>query len=205
MHNPVHVLENDTHTLMGFCHTNGSPTLDQTTSPYNNQQEKKKKTHKIVDFGVPADHRIKLKEYEKRDKYLDLARELKKLRNMKVTIIPIVVNDFGMVTKGLLKGLEDLEVGGQVKTIQTTALKLWVDNTNNNKLTLSFRSITERKSENTKGKSLDLVRKLIKQRNVPKKLAKAFGRVGKQRTSREINRTAALLRLARLLRRIVMI
>ena len=33
---------------------------------------------KIVDFAVPADHRIKLKECEKRDKYLDLARELKK-------------------------------------------------------------------------------------------------------------------------------
>ena len=32
----------------------------------------------MVDFAVPADHRIKLKECEKRDKYLDLARELKK-------------------------------------------------------------------------------------------------------------------------------
>ena len=30
---------------------------------------------------------------------------------MKVTIIPIVIDVFGMVTKGLLKGLEDLEVG----------------------------------------------------------------------------------------------
>ena len=39
---------------------------------------KKKRTCKIVDFAVPADHRIKLKECEKRDKYLDLARELKK-------------------------------------------------------------------------------------------------------------------------------
>ena len=28
---------------------------------------------KIVDFAVPADHIIKLKENEKRDKYLDLA------------------------------------------------------------------------------------------------------------------------------------
>ena len=78
---------------------------------------------KIVDFAVPADHRIKLKECEKRDKYLDLARELKKkLRNMQVTIIPIVIGAFGTVTKGLLKGLEDLEVGGRVETIQTTAL-----------------------------------------------------------------------------------
>ena len=31
---------------------------------------------------------------------------------MKVTIIPIVIGAFGTVTKGLLKGLEDLEVGG---------------------------------------------------------------------------------------------
>ena len=41
---------------------------------------------------------------------------------MKVTIIPIVIDAFGTVTKGLLKGLEDLEVGGQVENIQTTAL-----------------------------------------------------------------------------------
>ena len=42
--------------------------------------------------------------------------------NMRVTIIPIVTGMFGTVTKGLLKGLEDLEVGGRVKTIQSTAL-----------------------------------------------------------------------------------
>ena len=32
----------------------------------------------MVDFAAPADHRIKLKESEKKDKYLDLAKELKK-------------------------------------------------------------------------------------------------------------------------------
>ena len=41
---------------------------------------------------------------------------------MKVIIIPIGIGAFGTVTKGLLKGLEDLEVGGRVETIQTTAL-----------------------------------------------------------------------------------
>ena len=110
---------------MGLWHTNRSPNLGQKTRPYNNQQKKKKKKKKIskiIDFDVPADHRIKLKEYEKRDKYLELARELKKLWNMKVTIIPIVIGALGTVTKGLLKGLEDLKVGGRVETIQTTAL-----------------------------------------------------------------------------------
>ena len=38
-----------------------------------------------MDFADLADHRIKLKECEKKDKYFDLARELKKLWNMKVT------------------------------------------------------------------------------------------------------------------------
>ena len=77
----------------------------------------------MLDFTVPADYRIKLKESEKKDKYIDLARELKnKLWNIKVTIIPIMIGDFTTVTKGLLKGLEDLELGGRVETIQITAL-----------------------------------------------------------------------------------
>ena len=75
-----------------------------------------------MDFSVPANHIIKLKKSEKRDKYLDLSRELKKLWNMKVTVKPIVIGAFGTVAKGLLKGLEDLEVGGRVETIQTTVL-----------------------------------------------------------------------------------
>ena len=57
-----------------LTYTHGSPNLGQKTK-HNNKQ--KKRTCKIVDFAVPADHRIKLKESEKKDKYLDLARELK--------------------------------------------------------------------------------------------------------------------------------
>ena len=41
---------------------------------------------------------------------------------MKVTIIPIVIDTFGTVTKRLLKVMGDLEVGGRLETIQTTAL-----------------------------------------------------------------------------------
>ena len=36
------------------------------------------RTCKIIDFALPADNRIKLKESEKKDKYLDLAMEGKK-------------------------------------------------------------------------------------------------------------------------------
>ncbi len=71
---------------------------------------------------LPLEHRVELKETEKKDKYLDLDRELKKLYNIKVTITAIVIGAFGTVTKGLLKRLEDLKVGSRVETIQTTAL-----------------------------------------------------------------------------------
>ena len=100
MHNPAAVLEKDTQAPMRLWHTNLSPNLSQKTRPYNNQQ--KKRICKIVDFAVPADHRIKLKECEKKDKYFHLARKLKKLWNVKVTIVPIVIGALGTVTKGLL-------------------------------------------------------------------------------------------------------
>ena len=119
MHNSAPVLENDTHKLLWDFDIQ-TDHLISARRPDLIIINKKKKICKIVDFAVPADHRIKLKECEKRDKYLDLARELKKLWSMKVTIIPIVIGAFGMVTKGLLKGLEDLEVGSRVETIQTT-------------------------------------------------------------------------------------
>ena len=65
-----------TWTPMGLWHRSRSLNLDQTTRTYYNQQ--KKRTCKIVDFAILADHRIKLKENDKKDMYLDLARELKK-------------------------------------------------------------------------------------------------------------------------------
>ena len=120
-HNPVPVLENNTHKhVWDFdIHTDY---LISARRPDLIIINKKKRTCKVVDFAVPADHRIKLKECVKKDKYLDLARQLKILWNMQVTIIPIVIGAFGTVTKGLLKGLEYLEVGWQEETIQTTAL-----------------------------------------------------------------------------------
>ena len=112
--------ERHTKTPLRLWHTNRSPNLGQKTRPYSNQQ--KKRTCKFVDFAVPVDYRIKLKESEKKDKYLDFERELKTLWNMKATIIPIVIGAFGTVTKGLLKGLEDMEVRGRVETIQSKTL-----------------------------------------------------------------------------------
>ena len=90
MQNPAPLLENNTHKLLYDFDTH-TDHLISARRPDLIIINKKKRTCKIVDFAVPADHRIKLKQCEKKDKYLDLARELKKLWNIQVTIIPIVI------------------------------------------------------------------------------------------------------------------
>ena len=74
MLNQAPVLENDTHKLL-WDFIIQSPNLGQKTKHNNSQQKEQKK---IIDFAVPADHRIKPKESEKKNKYLNLARHLKK-------------------------------------------------------------------------------------------------------------------------------
>ena len=68
----------DAQSSLRFLDTNRSPNLGQKIRLSASQKEKKMKTCRIEDFAVPADYRVKLKESETRDKYLDLARGLKK-------------------------------------------------------------------------------------------------------------------------------
>ena len=78
MHNPEPVLENDTHKLLWVFNIQ-TDQLILARRPDLIIINKEKSICKIVDFAVPADHRINLKECEKKNKYLDLVRELKKL------------------------------------------------------------------------------------------------------------------------------
>ena len=41
---------------------------------------------------------------------------------MKVTVIPLVIDALGTISKGLVKGLEEFEIGGRAEAIQTTVL-----------------------------------------------------------------------------------
>ena len=69
-----------------------------------------------------ADHRVKIKENEKREKYLDLVRKLKISWSMKVTVILIIIGALGMIHKGLRRLLEELEIGRQAEIFQSTVL-----------------------------------------------------------------------------------
>ena len=61
-----------------------------------------------MDLAVPADHRIKRKECEKKDKYLDLARELKKFWKVKVTHTTNRYWCFWYSNQRIIKGTEEL-------------------------------------------------------------------------------------------------
>ena len=77
----------------------------------------KKRTCWIVNVTVPANHIEKIKESEKRVKYLDFAREVRKLWNVSVMVIPIVCGGLGKIHKYLVRGLKELEIGERIKTI----------------------------------------------------------------------------------------
>ena len=59
---------------------------------------KKEITCRIVDFTVPWHHEVNLKECEKKDKYLDLARELKKNVEHENDDYKIVIGALGTIT-----------------------------------------------------------------------------------------------------------
>ena len=82
----------------------------------------KKRTCCIMNFTVPDEQNAKNKENQKRDKYSEDVRELKMLLNMRVTVIPVVIDALGTFLKGLIRGIEELEIGRRIETIQSTAL-----------------------------------------------------------------------------------
>ena len=131
MHNSKSVQENRTHNIfwdfgMQTDHLTspGRPDLLIVIKKQKQKQKKPQRTCRIVDFAVPTDHRPKLKESEKRNNNLELARELKKkqLLHMKLRVISVVIGALGTVTKGLVKGQDELKIRGRVETFQITAL-----------------------------------------------------------------------------------
>ena len=75
MDNPASVLENDRPNLLWDFDIHTDHLISaRWPDVIIIKKKKKKRICKIVDFAVPADHKIKLNECEKKDKYLNIAR-----------------------------------------------------------------------------------------------------------------------------------
>ena len=79
MHKIESALENEMHKVLWNFDIQKDH-LIPTKRPDLVMVNKKKRTCLIMDFVVPRSHRLKSKENDKRDNYLDLARELKSCR-----------------------------------------------------------------------------------------------------------------------------
>ena len=113
MHKPELVLENETHKILWdleiqMDHLIIAKRLDVMLI-------NTKKTCHLVNFAFPVDHAEKIEESVKRDKYKDLARDLKRLWNMRVKVLPIVAS---AALKGLERGLEELKIRRRLSRLQ---------------------------------------------------------------------------------------
>ena len=113
--NSLEVVQNKRDHKNNWYMQNPEPVLPSDRQPIQNW------TRRIVDFVVSADHRVKKKSHQ-RDKYQELGRKLKKLWNIKVTMVPIVVGSLGTSPERLVKGLEYLEIRRQLEIIQTYSI-----------------------------------------------------------------------------------
>ena len=72
-----------------------------------------------MDFAIPADYKVKIKEHETKDKSLDIARELKNMEHESDDDTNWYLRK---VPKGFIRRLGELGIGGRAETIQTTVL-----------------------------------------------------------------------------------
>ena len=60
----------------------------------------------LIDVAISGDRNVLQKEAEKKLKYKSLCIEIKRMWNLKWTIIPVIIGATGIVTRSLRKNLE---------------------------------------------------------------------------------------------------
>ena len=76
----------------------------------------------IIDFSVPNDKNVRIKEDEKVAHYRELAKEIRKIHHVKTKIVPLVIGSLGAVTERLEKNLKFLEIPHSFLCLQVTAV-----------------------------------------------------------------------------------
>ena len=76
----------------------------------------------IVEFSVPWDKNVLLKEEEKTSKYIPLAKEVRKVHRVSTKIVPIVLGSLGTITNQLKNHLKQLEMENVLGGLQTSVL-----------------------------------------------------------------------------------
>jgi hypothetical protein len=72
--------------------------------------------------AIPADRNVVQKEAGKKLKYKSLCIEIQRVWNQKCTIIPIIIEATGIVTRSLKKNLEAVPGKNSIGSLQKTAI-----------------------------------------------------------------------------------
>ena len=84
--------------------------------------DKKERICKIIDFAVRGDNRIEEKEKDTIEKHQDVGRELQKIWNVKVKIIPLLVGCLGAMRKQFGNRLKQIGITAGTAQVQKTVL-----------------------------------------------------------------------------------
>ena len=121
LHKPQKVVETESATILWDFSTYTRRTI-QANKPDIPIKDHKEKTCKLIDFTFPMDTNISAKEFEKLSKYKDLQIEEERMRQLKTSIVSIVVGALGLVKKGTGKPLEKIPGKQNLVEIQKTVL-----------------------------------------------------------------------------------
>ena len=84
--------------------------------------DKSKKGCHIIDVAIPEDSGVRENEFEKVEKYQNLARELRRMWEVKTNVVPIVLGALGTVPLRLNGNLKEIGVDTSISLIRKSAL-----------------------------------------------------------------------------------
>ena len=73
-------------------------------------------------MAIPADRNVVQMGRKKKIKYNSLCIEIQRMWNLKCTIVPVLIEATGIVTRSLRKNLEDIPGKHSIDSLQKTAI-----------------------------------------------------------------------------------
>ena len=120
-HEPEKVVENDSWKIL-WDFTIQTDHVTEERRPDMVVLDKTKSECKIIDFACPFDSRIEEREKDKMKGYNELKRELKKIWESPVKVIPVVVGALGTTPKKLKQPLSHIGIETRTEELRKTTI-----------------------------------------------------------------------------------
>jgi hypothetical protein len=118
---PKPVYEEGDVTVLGnhAVHTDREITANRPDIKIKNKEEK---ICTLINVAKPANRNVVQKYAEKKLKYKSLCTEIQRMWNLKCTIMPVIIQATGIVTRSLRKNLEAAPRKHSIDSLQKTAI-----------------------------------------------------------------------------------